>query len=80
MTGFEIALLVSAGVNALQALFAKKKSKMLKSVIRGVEAAADNEEVKRSIRQSATAAGVQNSLHKEVKRTTGPYLSRGNRS
>jgi hypothetical protein len=87
MTGIEIAgLLVSLGINVLTGLFAKKqrdKARLLPVVIHGVENTDGNERVKQTIKALATAAGVQNRLHTEVKRVTeGPklYLGRGNRS
>lgn len=77
MTGVEIATVVSIGINLIGGFFLKRKAKqakLLPVVIRGVEAAAASlaagKAIKDSIRDAATAAGVEPELNKEVKRVT----------
>lgn len=85
MTGFEIAAIVSAGVNVLQWVFGRKRKKtadLLPVVIEGVESFAvlpdtkakdAGARIKAHIKELATAAGVEADLNRAVKaRTADP--------
>ena len=65
------ALAVTTGVLGGIARKKSRQAALVTPLIAGIETASNNADVKRSIRNHATLAGVQDRLHNEVKRLTG---------
>jgi hypothetical protein len=65
-----IGLALFSGLLGIVAKIKSDKAKLLPTIIRGVEAAANNEAVKRSIENVSVSAGQWEKLHTEVRKFT----------